>query len=404
MLPMHECYRRLVEKASTSHEQGRRSDLLDASDIGAARLYCYALRAHTIGTFHATRQAVLTARDRLRDDAPDAAQLERAAEQLQDLANLGMEDVPTDFRVVVSTFHRYHTHMTRVIDALERAGGADVAEIAGRFRQACGRISGSNGICPTQDLEPQPQASFIVPNLGITIVPLVYGDHHSWNMAYLSAEHLDVPFHMHHSGVEIHLGYAPLEGYMVLGDCKAAVDEGYALPIPPGLRHGWTNTSGAVHHVPFIFGSLKQAGWGVFLDVEPRPIDVADLETVPRSDWRTGPSVMLEREIDALARQGSSRRQVLVPASNMDRDGSGGLELAATRIGRGDWRYGHDDFRILSIVRGSAAIDLDGVTSRLTSHDHVGVPSSMTAQLSQEGDEPLVVLDALIRGKGIFGY
>ena len=30
-----------------------------------------------------------------------------------------------------------------------------------------------------QDTQPPPQASFMVPNLGILIVPLVYGDHHS---------------------------------------------------------------------------------------------------------------------------------------------------------------------------------------------------------------------------------
>jgi hypothetical protein len=398
---MHAAYRLLVDKNQASHEQGRRSDLLDDADVAAARLYSYAYRTHTIGAFHATRRAL---EQRQASGAPAAAQIQRACEQLIDLANLGMEPVPEDFRVAIATFHRYDTHVRRTLDALKQAqqadGSADLSQIAERFRHIVGQISSSNGLCLTRDLEPQKQASFVVPNLGITIVPLVYGDHHSWNLAYLNQEQLDVPFHKHHSGVEIHLGYAPLEGHMILGDCKSPVTEGYALPIAPGTRHGWTNLSGRVHHVPFIFGSLKQGGWGVFLDVEPQPIELEKLRQVERTDWRTGPSVYLERQIDAMAKQTTSRRQVLIAASTTDRNGSGGLELAATRVGTAGFSYPTDSFRIISVVRGNGRLEVGPADAALSAHDHAGVPRGMIARAVQAGDEPLVLLDTLIRGRG----
>ena len=61
----------------------------------------------------------------------------------------------------------------------------------------------------------------------------------------------------------------------------AEVDEGYAMPIPPKVRHGYVNDSTMQHHVPFIFGSLTRGGWGVFLDVEAQPIDLDKLEKAP---------------------------------------------------------------------------------------------------------------------------
>ena len=71
----------------------------------------------------------------------------------------------------------------------------------------------------------------------------------------------------------------PMHGYTVLGDAKAELTEGYAMPIPPDTRHGYSNIGTLPHHVPFIFGSLTTGGWGVFLDVEPQPIELDRLET-----------------------------------------------------------------------------------------------------------------------------
>ena len=109
-------------------------------------------------------------------------------------------------------------------------------------RQIIEDITASNGINLSRDDEAPTQAGFIVPNLGITIVPLVYGDHHSWNLAYLAGDKRNVPVHRHHFGVEIHLGFNPTHGQTVLGTHRANVDEGYAMPVPPETDHGWINT------------------------------------------------------------------------------------------------------------------------------------------------------------------
>ena len=130
---------------------------------------------------------------------------------LTDLANQGMDPVGDDFRALVSTFNRYDCNVRRVIEALEKSqhesGDESIRRISGRFREIMEEISAGNGIHLTQDTHVPEQASFVVPNLGITIVPLVYGDHHSWNLAWLGGPRSDVPFHRHHEGVEIHLGY-----------------------------------------------------------------------------------------------------------------------------------------------------------------------------------------------------
>jgi len=205
--------------------------------------------------------------------------------------------------------------------------------------------------------------------------------------------------HRHRFGVEIHLGYHPLEGYMVLGECKAHVTEGYAMPIPPMTRHGWANTTGKVHHVPFIFGSLQQAGWGVFLDVEPQAVNLDDLLTVDRNNWRMGSTVHLERHIAAMAQLSTSRRQILVPASTMDRNGSGGLELSVARVSEKGLTLPLDQFRIVSVVTGRGKVRIGESISQIGCHDHFGIPAGMDAELRQEGQEALVVLDVLIKGK-----
>ena len=391
-------YQQLVEKAQQCHEQGRRTDTIEAVEVDLARLYAYAFRIHTIGSFYATGKAL---KSHPAENELTRAHVQRAIEQLDDLANQGMEPVPDDFRAVLSSFYRYHRGVERVVDALSQAqsasGNRSLSPVAENFAAAMSKIQSGNGIYLTQDTGASEQASFVVPNLGITIVPLVYGDHHSWNLAYLTPENLDVPNHRHRFGVEIHLGYKPIEGYMVLGDSKAPVTEGYALPVPPMTRHGWINTFGETHHVPFIFGSLMHAGWGVFMDVEPRPIPVDDLETVDRGHWKMGPAIFLEREIANFSSSMASQRSILIPAAVMDRNGSGGLELAIARANPAGFSYPTDHYRAASVVRGNGILEMGPVACEIRPHDHFGVPAGMTASMRQVGEEPLVVLDALIR-------
>ncbi len=401
-LPMHELYSELVSRVRSSHEQGRRTDEITQRDIDQARLYCYAYRIHTIGAFHATRLAI---KDHTVQDPAAKVHMQRACEQLDDLANQGMEPVPHDFLAAISAFHHYDRGVRRVIDAFQQAHDccpdSTLDRIGHRFVELMGEISGGNGLYLTRDTHAPEQASFIVPNLGITIVPLVYGDHHSWNLAYLAPPNLDVPFHRHHRGVEIHLGFQPLEGYMVLGDAKASVNgEGYALPIPPMTRHGWINSSGLSHHVPFIFGSLHQAGWGVFFDVEPQPLPTNELRSVERDSWQMGLAVFLEREIEIIARSRAAQRCVLVSAASIDRNGSGGLELAVARVPHSGYELPTDEFRAVSVVRGRGRVQIGSAEGVVEQHDHFGVPAGLKAVLQQQGEEPMVILDSLIRGRG----
>tara|TARA_Y100000588_G_scaffold124122_1_gene136012 strand:+ start:10919 stop:11938 length:1020 start_codon:yes stop_codon:yes gene_type:complete len=334
-------------------------------------------------------------------DALTTAHLQRATEQLDDLANRGMDSVPNNFRAVISTFAGYDVGIKRVVDSLNKAVDASrdsaLADIRQAFVASIGAITRSGGIHLTQDKSAPALGSFIVPGLGITIVPLVYGEHHSWNLAYLNDEHRDVPNHLHHFGAEIHLGFEPLEGYMVLGDAKSFVKEGYALPIPPETRHGWINRGPAIHHVPFIFGSLKHAGWGVFADVVPQPIHLDKLVETDRDSWKMGTPVYLEREILAASRSSSSRRSVIIPASVTDRDGSGGLELAVSRVSWGGMYYLNDSFRIVSVVKGNGRVRIGSLEENLAPHDHFGIPSGLEAHIEQVGDEPLTLLDAVLR-------
>ena len=397
-LPFSSTYRRLSEAALESHRQGRRADLVAPDDIAFARLYSYGFRGHIIGSFHAVGEVLRAHRS---TDAVARAHIQRAVEQLEDLTHRGMDPVPDDFRAVVSTFTGYDTGVKRVIDAIDQAYEASREPALARFGKALvssiGAITGGDGISLTQDTHAPELGSFVVPNLGITIVPLVYGDHHSWNLAYLNAEHRDVPNHLHRYGVEIHLGYEPLQGYMVLGEAKAFVDEGYALPIPPMTRHGWVNRGTEIHHVPFIFGSLKHAGWGVFADVVPQPIAFDLLVETDRESWKMGSTVYLEREIRAAARSSPSRRSLLIPASVTDRDGSGGLELAVSRINAGGMHYPPDCFRIVSVVGGRGRVRIGPAESDIGPRDHFGIPAGLDAFLEQHDGEPLTVLDTVIR-------
>ena len=397
-MQVHPNYARLVDLARESHEKGRTPAEITPEDVALARLYSYAFRGHTIGAFHATRLAI----DEIEMCDPlTEAHRKRAVELLIDLANQTMDAVEPDFRALISTFYRYATNIPRVIDSLtegvETCKLESMRKVRDRFTELMEEIANGNGIHTTLDTHAPEQASFIVPNLGITIVPLVYGDYHSWNLAYLDGARSDVPFHLHQDGVEIHLGYGPLHGNTVIGECYAEVDEGYAMPIPPKVRHGYVNDSTMQHHVPFIFGSLTRGGWGVFLDVEAQPIELDKLEKTPVYSRQMNQTIYLEREIEKAAGRFSPVRYPIIPASATDGDGIGGLELSVARVNAYGLNLRTDRFCIVSVVRGRGVVQMAGAKKAVGPHEHFCVPAGIPAFLQQEGNEPMVTLDAVIK-------
>ena len=206
-----------------------------------------------------------------------------------------------------------------------------------------------------------------------------------------------MPYHLHREGVEIHLGYSPLHGYTVLGDAKAEVAEGYAMPIPPNTRHGYTNIGDQTHHVPFIFGSLKCGGWGVFLDVEPKPREIDDLDTASVQSRALNGTVRLESEIAKAAGRYGNVRYPIIPAKKTDRDGVGGLELSVSRVTSRGFDFRPDRFCAMSVVLGRGDLELAGEKIAISTHDHFGIPAGLTATITETGGEPLVLLDAILR-------
>ena len=395
----HTHYASLINKAIQSHAQGRSPRGISEEDIALARLYCYAFRRHTIGAFHATRDLL----DQQTASSNEVAMVNRhnASAMLTDLANQSMDPVPEDFRALISTLHRYDTLIHRVIEAmLEDAAVScnnEVDRLAQRFIEVMNTIRNGNGIELTRDNEVPEQASFIVPNLGITIAPLVYGDYHSWALAWLAeVERCDVPTHLHHEGVEIHLGYNPMRGNTILGEYYALLEEGYAMPIPPETRHGYVNDSPHMHNVPFIFGSLKHGGWGVFLDVEPCSFDFKEMNEVRVQSRQMNQTIFLEREIEKAAKRHGNCHYRLIPASATARNGVGGLELCVGRTGAGGMTRKEKYFNAVSIVRGSGMIKMAGIEQAIEAHDHFGIPSGIEATLRATGKEPLIFLDCQI--------
>ncbi|RPI79241.1 MAG: cupin domain-containing protein [Planctomycetaceae bacterium] len=397
-LRTHENYARLSQLADESHARGRAPQGIQDRDIALARLYSHAFRGHVIGAFHATRLALSQVEH---GDPLVSVHLLRASETLTALANRSMDDVGTDARALIATFHHYSTHVARTLNALESACSltrqADLVRIHELFLCQMQAITAENGIHLTRDTSPPEQGSFVVPSLGITIVPLVYGDHHSWNLAWLPAEKADVPYHLHQEGVEIHLGYGPMHGYTVLGDAKAELVEGYAMPIPPRTRHGYTNIGSLPHHVPFIFGSLTCGGWGVFLDVEPQPRELDLLQTSPVMGPKLNGTIALEREIDRAAMKFAAVRYPLIPASATDRYGVGGLELSIARVTERGLTWRLERFCAVSVVRGKGVVSIAGEDQPLSPRDHFGIPAGLPAVVRQVGSEPLVLLDAVLR-------
>jgi hypothetical protein len=170
------------------------------------------------------------------------------------------------------------------------------------------------------------------------------------------------------------------------------------MPIPPGTTHGWVHRGEAVHHVPFVFGSLEHGGWGVFFDVEPKAMALDECRFVARDGAPFQHMVYLERRIAEAESFSRSRRDVLIPASVTDREGSGGLELAAARIDADGFEFPQEEFRILSVARGRGIATIEGIEQEISARDHFGVPAGMRATLRQMENAPLVVLDCVLRG------
>ena len=404
-MKIHPNYSRLLALAVESHSRGRYPFLATERDIALARLYSYAFRRHVIGAFHATRQELSTIEfgATQADHRLALLQIMRAQETLTDLANRSMDAIENDRRALISTFHFYAIHVARVGEALDEAcaltNHTGLQTIRDRFASQIEAITSCNGLSITRDTGAPVQGSFVVPSLGIAIVPLVYGDHHSWNLAWLDGVRSDVPCHVHREGVEIHLGYSPLQGHTILGDVKAEVIEGYAMPIPPGTRHGYSNIGPLTHHVPFIFGSASLGGWGVFLDVDARPTQPQDLGNLPVTAPELNGTIFLEREIEKAAQEPTTHRRAIIPAALTARNGAHGIELSVARVADDPLVLESPSFRAVSVVRGRGHLQLAGEEIEIAPHDHFGIPAGLAATLTQStapNGEPLVLLDALL--------
>ncbi len=309
------------------------------------------------------------------------------------------EPVPLDFRALISTLYYYDQWVNQVAEVLEKASvpgtNSKLEIIRRRFVQNIEPISSGNGIYVARDLVLPEQGAFIVPNLGISIVPVIYGDYHSWNAAFLTADQVGVSVHRHHKGAEIHLGFSPVKGRTILGDNFAEVSEGYAMAIPPMTDHGFFNTSGHDHIVPFVFGSLTMTGWGIFFDVEPRSNTGIERREHPLESPAMNHSIFLERATQRARTQTTVAREVLIPAERAGSHEIGGLELAVNRV-HGETALSSDHYRILSVRSGRGRVCIGAAQPEVSEHDHFGLTAGLAGTLTQLGDDPLVSLDAMI--------
>jgi len=386
----HANYTAVWKAAEQSHENGRKLDGITDEIVLLARLYSYGLRGHIIGFFHATALA-------LEKCDKNPAYVTHAVNTMRSLAALSLDPIAPDFRAVLTTFYRYDRGLRQAaltLASLVGTGDEMACEVEKLFLAAINRVTANSGIAITRDDEIPEQASFIVPSLGITIVPLVYGDQHSWNMAFLSGSHLDVPRHRHHEGAEIHLGMGALLGDTCLGPCRAEVTEGYAMPIPAGTPHGFINRAGHDHRLPFIFGSKRLGGWGVFPDVEPQPIAMAELKAVSRESKEMNGTVYLDREIAAMALETGTKRRNLISPERTFTPQSGGLALSIARVEREPFVSQSDRFRTVGVMRGRGTVRIGPAEAKLEPHAHFGIPAGARATITAREGEPLVLLDA----------
>jgi mannose-6-phosphate isomerase-like protein (cupin superfamily) len=391
-------YAELVEKACWSHAHGRNLSQISQADIEAARLFSYAYRAQTIGAFHATRVALASHAI----DAPNSAKapIEQAGWLLEQLVSRAIDPIHPSCLALISTLYVYHQWTSRIIELLAEAcmhcADSGLETIHYLFFESIQKLRSCDGIYVARDLELPLQGAFTVPGLDISIVPIIYGDHHSWNAAFLAMDQPGVAVHRHHHGAEIHLGFASVEGRTILGKSFSVVNEGYAMPIPPMTDHGFINTSGHDHILPFVFGSLKMGGWGIFFDVEPCPGHESERIEQPLQSEAMNQSVPLERVIERVRIGRGYHREVLVFAERAGAAEIGGLELAITRAGPSPIDLCTDSYRIVSLQSGSGLIRMGGTEKVVGAHDHFGIPSGMECLLTPQGHEPLLFLDCRI--------
>ena len=397
-LRVSERYAQLLDKARWSHANGRNAFHILQSDIDDARLFSYAYRSQAIGVFHATRVA-LEAEENESTGPYVKTCLLQARTLLDQLEAKAGEPVPGDFRALISTLYYYDQWVNQVAQVLSKASvrgtNSKLETILQHFLQNIEPVTMSNGIYVARDLVLPEQGSFIVPNLGISILPVIYGDYHSWNAAFLKADQVGVSVHRHHKGAEIHLGFSPVKGRTIVGNSFAEVSEGYAMPIPPMTDHGFDNTSGHDHIVPFVFGSRTMSGWGIFFDVEPRSDSGIQRQEHPLQSPAMNYSVFLERAIESAITQSNFSREVLIPAERAGSHEIGGLQLALARV-HGKVELASEHYRIVSVQAGKGRVRIGHAETEVSEHDHFGVPVGMECTLTQLGGDPLVFLDAMI--------
>ena len=397
-LQTSERYAQLLDKARWSHANGRNVFHILQSDIDTARLFSYAYRSQAIGTFHATRVAI-EAEEKATTGPYVKTCLLQSRILLEQLEAKAGEIVPRDFRALISTLYYYDEWVNQVAQILEKASlhgtSSKLELIRRRFLRSINPIVSGNGIYLAQDVDLPEQAAFVVPNLGISILPVIYGDYHSWNAAFVTANQVGVSVHRHHKGAEIHLGFSPVRGRTILGQSFAEVSEGYAMPIPPMTDHGFLNTSGHDHIVPFVFGSLIMTGWGIFFDVEPCSDNGLVRKEHPLQSPAMNYSVFLENVIQRAMADAAFTREVLIPAVRCGLHEIGGLELAVGRVQR-EIDLSSDHYRIVSVQSGKGRVRIGDAQSEVSEHDHFGVPAGLECTLTQLGERPLVFLDAMI--------
>jgi len=391
-------YAQLLDKARWSHANGRNAFHILQTDIDAARLFSYGYRSQAIGVFHATR-VVLEAEENETTGPYVKTCLLQARTLLDQLESKAGEAIPRDFRAVISTFYYYDEWVNQVAQVLEKASvrgtNSKLETIFQRFVKNLEPVTSGNGIYVAQDQVLPEQGAFVVPNLGISIVPVIYGDHHSWNVAFMKADQVGVSVHRHHKGAEIHLGYSPVKGRTILGQSFAEVSEGYAMPIPPLTDHAFFNASGHDHVLPFVFGSRIMTGWGIFFDVEPRSDSGIQRREHPLQSSAMNYSVFLERAIQNATTQTNFTREVLVPAERAGSREVGGLQLVLHRVHR-KIDLSSDHYRIVAVQSGKGQVRIGDAEAEVGEHDHFGVPVGLECTLTQLGDDPLVFLDAMI--------
>lgn len=388
---MNPRYRDLAALAQAAIDGRRDVSQLTQADIDLARLYAYAYRTQTVGTFHATRLAL--------DPFGGVPTVQAAQRRLRDLQALAMRPVPADLRAAAPMLAWYHAWSDEVVVALTNPEApAEAHGIRDRFQDVIAAIRRSDGIVPQRDDDLPEQASYKVPGIEVVIVPLVYGDHISWNTAFVTAASGGATTHRHALQVEIHLGYEGVHGRTLLDGRAATVTAPYAMPIPPTLDHGFDNLSGHDHFVPFVFGSRTLDGWGVFFDVEPRPSPTHEWPETPLESDAMNGSVFLGPALAAMRQSPAGERRVLIDAERTARPATGGLELAAMHVGEESMTLSFDEFHIFSVREGRLSLSMAGVSVELGPRDHVGIPAGLRATLRALDGECLLLEASLQPG------